>query len=255
MFFFNSLVLLCGVCVLTTGLVTLFSSTNMLNTLIDAQVTDVDITTYPYLLIGVGTVLLVLGLMGCAGAIWQNPGMLTAFSVLMILLLLIQLTGAISAFAYKSEAVEALSNAVVSSAEKAESDQAVCNTWNEILEEYNAAATGNNTQPCPACDAWTQLQQTLSCCGIDGENFVCGENVIECTDAQLGNKCQDAVVADIETNMETVAVAALVFAFLQLAATIFSFLLCSSIRSGRTYKNGVESAPLLADEKSKSSVK
>ncbi|XP_074651823.1 tetraspanin-18-like isoform X2 [Tubulanus polymorphus] len=107
--------------------------------------------TAGYLLIACGAIVLILGFLGCCGAIKESKCMLGTFFALLFLIFIILLVGGILAVVFKNKAVTILKEEMSKS----------------MLKQYGID-TANNKTNLAATDAWNAFQTLFTCCGMEG---------------------------------------------------------------------------------------
>ncbi|XP_067906524.1 tetraspanin-8-like [Heterodontus francisci] len=137
MFFFNFLFWLCGAIILGVSIWLRVSK--------DAgKVTEVNLSEFHpaiNLLIAVGSIIMVLGFLGCCGAIKESKCMLILFFIGLLLILIIQITAGVLGAVYKSKAAS---------------------TLNDTYKEYIPL----NTQKDDIKKEIEEMQQENKCCGL-----------------------------------------------------------------------------------------
>ncbi|NXH42705.1 TSN8 protein, partial [Dicaeum eximium] len=117
------------------------------------------------LLIAVGSIIMVLGFLGCCGAVKESRCMLMLFFIALLLILILQVTGGILGAVYKSQ-VEAVFNLTLSESVKAL--QSTTEEYKEFQEEFQ------------------KLEKKSHCCGLLNGPQDWGENF----DKPSSNICQ-----------------------------------------------------------------
>jgi len=204
--FFNFLAFASGAAILIAGVVFLVTGMKV------AGVDTVNIKVALYVAIAVGGIIMVLGFIGCCGALCESQCLLATFSTIMIILLLVQIAAAIFAFVFK--------------------DNMKGDLFKTSLEKsYTEATTNQNT-----CDAWKLMQDSLKCCGTNGinaPNCNSGGVRLTCPSGANNTPCYTALYEFWANSAMVIGIVFIVFAILELAAVIFSCCLCCSIRNGR----------------------
>jgi len=149
-FFFNFLVFLGGAAVLGVGIWIAVDAGAIAH--ISAIIGANMYKTAAYLLIAAGAVVLILGFLGCCGAIKESKCMLGTFFALLFLIFLIMLVGGILAIVYKNTVIDMMKTEMKTSIEKKYG-------VNVDTDAGNKAVT----------DGWDSLQTLLKCCGIAGD--------------------------------------------------------------------------------------
>jgi len=229
--FFNFLAFISGLAILVAAIVFLVNGkalTDFMTALKDAKIpldslNEADIKVAIYLGIAVGAILMLLGFLGCCGALCENQCLLGMFATIMIIMLCIQIGAAIFAFVTKDKfAGDIITKPMKDSFTKASSEQSLCNSWASMQKSLTCCgiqcAEGEQPGKCqvaPTCkpDGWTTP-------------FIC-------TTEQMAKGCDKAMQNFLMSSAKTIGIVILVFALLELAAVIFSCCLCCEIRKGR----------------------
>ncbi|XP_011784723.1 PREDICTED: tetraspanin-8 isoform X2 [Colobus angolensis palliatus] len=167
MFTFNFLFWLCGVLILALAIWVRVSSDSqeVLNS------TDLGSSSYVAvnILIAVGAIIMILGFLGCCGAIKESRCMLLLFFIGLLLILLLQVAAGILGAVFKSE-----------------SDRII----NETLRENTRLLSTTEESAKQFQQAMAEFQKEFKCCGLIngaadwGNNFQQYPNLCECLDTQ-----------------------------------------------------------------------
>lgn len=143
LFVFNFLLWLGGGLLVATGVLMLIDHT-IVNYLHIVNIKDDDdlLRIAAYVLIAAGGISFFVGLFGCCGAIREHQGLLFVYAALLILILLIEVAGAVLAFYYRSQ----IENGLMDAMKK------------QVKEDYITNST--------TWTAWNLLQQKMKCCGV-----------------------------------------------------------------------------------------
>ncbi|XP_010368180.1 tetraspanin-8 [Rhinopithecus roxellana] len=167
MFTFNFLFWLCGILILALAIWVRVSSDSqeVLNS------TDLSSSSYVAvnILIAVGAIIMILGFLGCCGAIKESRCMLLLFFIGLLLILLLQVAAGILGAVFKSE-----------------SDRII----NETLRENTKLLSTTEESAKQFQQAMVEFQKEFKCCGLIngaadwGNNFQQYPNLCECLDTQ-----------------------------------------------------------------------
>ncbi|XP_002736204.1 tetraspanin-3-like [Saccoglossus kowalevskii] len=193
-----------------------------------------DITKSYYTLIPAGIILgaavflLITGLVGCCGACIESKCLLGTFFTLILLILLLEITGAVLGFVYHGEVKKNIREGM-----------------DDAIHNYN----GNNDSA--GSGSVDYMQEELKCCGVynytdwkDTDYFKktktvptsCCKNTTDCTgslaptetDKLYQDGCFVKLTDIFQDNLKYIAVAACVLAIIMLIGMIFScMLICS----------------------------
>ncbi|CAL8332931.1 unnamed protein product [Merluccius merluccius] len=219
MFIFNGCIFLAGVAVLGVG-IWLKVDEDALNDLL-GSIEDVPgglagLAQVSYLLIGVGAVLLVIGFLGCCGAVRESRCMLMTFFVILLIIFIAEVAAAVLVFVFEKEAA-----AILRSLE------------NEVIDQLKQSYAENNTLPA----LWDTMMQGFECCGFSNyTNFgnvavypapCCNASLVAvegCT-AALAEKsdiegCYDYIVQFIKDNVVIIGAVAVGIAAIEVWKTL-----------------------------------
>ncbi|KAB5523511.1 hypothetical protein PHYPO_G00153370 [Pangasianodon hypophthalmus] len=230
MFFFNGVIFLAGAAILGVGIWVTVDSSSLLGVLsnIDGAPSELaQLANVGYLLIVVGSILAIMGFLGCCGAITENKCMLLIFFIIVLIIFIAEVAGAIVVLVFKPLAKDifvSLNENFVKAIRKDYGDQ----------KDFTAVL--NNTM----------IQ--LKCCGFnnytdfDGSPFesstklypepCCpGSNKCDLSTAESKNVegCFNALVELIENNAALLGGVALGIAALEIAAMVVSMVLYNNI--------------------------
>uniref|UniRef100_A0A8C2J6K3 Tetraspanin n=1 Tax=Cyprinus carpio TaxID=7962 RepID=A0A8C2J6K3_CYPCA len=149
MFLFNGIIFLAGAAILGVGIWVKVDSGSVLSFLQNIQGAPGElgqVLNVGYLLIAVGAVLLILGFLGCCGAIKESRCMLLLFFIIILIVFIAEVAGAIVLLVFKPQAenlIKQMGGEVVKS----------------IRNDYgkNKDITG----------LWNTTMTTLKCCGFN----------------------------------------------------------------------------------------
>ncbi|XP_050180958.1 tetraspanin-8 [Myiozetetes cayanensis] len=131
MFIFNFLFWLCGSIILGVSIWIRVSKDAQQELEIDSSLfAGVD------LLIAVGSIIMVLGFLGCCGAVKESRCMLLLFFIGLLLILILQVTGGILGAVYRSQAEKVLDEALMSSAKKLQGSTQDSKAFQEKFQKF-----------------------------------------------------------------------------------------------------------------------
>ncbi|KAF7633867.1 Tetraspanin [Meloidogyne graminicola] len=155
-----------------------------------------------WILVAVGALLLVVGFLGCCGAACESLVLLSLFSILILILSLIELYVLISLFTNRSELLENLHSAFVKSAETPEGRK--------------------NLKP---------IEDLLQCCGatIETKSIYIKENLCP---GQLENKgdCYSSLINKIDSMGNGLLFCGILLLIIQFFSIMFSNILCKAFQ-------------------------
>uniref|UniRef100_A0A3B3VS86 Tetraspanin n=1 Tax=Poecilia latipinna TaxID=48699 RepID=A0A3B3VS86_9TELE len=113
MFIFNGGIFLAGLVILGVGIWVTVDSDSLLNLVekvVDLPDEVFKLNYVGYMLIGVGAVLLIIGFLGCCGAINENRCMLLTFFSLVLIIFIVEVAGGIVLFVFTDEVDQIFNN-------------------------------------------------------------------------------------------------------------------------------------------------
>ncbi|XP_064637784.1 tetraspanin-18-like isoform X2 [Lineus longissimus] len=147
MFLFNFLIFIGGAALLGVGIWVAVDTTGA-TAILTAFLGSTLYSSAAYILIVCGAIILIIGFLGCCGAIKESKCMLGTFFALMLLIFIILLVGAILAFVFRDTVTSVLKSEMESS----------------LADKYGKTDDTAITQ------AWDSAQELFKCCGVSG-NF------------------------------------------------------------------------------------
>ncbi|KAM9828573.1 CD63 antigen [Syngnathus typhle] len=223
LFFFNFIFWLCGLAMIVVGVLVQVSLHQTV------KISDVSASAAPIVIIAVGVIIFFISFFGCCGAWKENYCMVTLFSILLSLVILVQIAAAITGYVYRNKVSDVVQDSLAD----------MIKSYSNSSAEFKASVDG--------------LQADLKCCGINGSsdwrNFQPGGMSVP--DSCCVNKsancgigtmmdpakvhqegCRDALEKLLKKNILWVIIAALVLALIEVMGVVFACVLMRGIRSG-----------------------
>ncbi|XP_029294535.1 tetraspanin 34a [Cottoperca gobio] len=237
MFVFNGGIFLAGAAILGVGVWVKVDSGSLLG-----LVEDVDgapsglsqLVNVSYLLIAVGSVLLIIGFLGCCGAVKESRCMLLTFFSIVLIIFLIEVAGAVVLLVFNGLADEILGHleddVKKSIGKQYGSSDSFTSLWNATMKEFECCGYKNYTDfdgsPFVTMHGGDIYPQT--CCNATLAVDVCNTN-----NAYHSNidGCFTMLLQLIEDNAVIIAAVALGIAVLEIAAMVVSIVLYKQIGS------------------------
>lgn len=235
MFAFNGIIFLAGIAILGVGIWVKVDSGSILSFLgkIDNVPPELSqVLNVGYLLIAIGAVLVIIGFLGCCGAIRESKCMLLLFFMIVLLIFIAEVAGAVVILVFRPLADELFAK-VGTAAVKS------------IQKDY-----GNNTD---ITGLWNTTMDTLKCCGF--YNYTdfkaspyykmhnssyppqCCPDATPCNEITAAEKkidgCFPKIEQLIDDNTIVIVAVALGIAVLEICAMIVSMILYCQIKSSR----------------------
>ncbi|XP_062874798.1 tetraspanin-1-like [Trichomycterus rosablanca] len=231
MFLFNGIIFLAGAGILAVGIwvkVDSGSILGLLQNLNNGPPELKQVLNVGYLLIAVGAVLLLLGFLGCCGAVRESKCMLLMFFVIILIVFIVEVAGAIVILVFKGVIQTTISQVGVTIVDS-------------IRKDYgkNADVTG----------LWNTTMTVLTCCGFNNYTDFTGSPFVQNTslypqqccktgpcreyNATVSNisGCYPALIKVFEANSIVIIAVALGIAALELISMIVSMTLYCKIKA------------------------
>lgn len=235
MFIFNGGIFLAGAAILGVGVWVKVDSNSLLGFLDHIEEAPSGLSqlvNVSYLLIAVGAVLLIIGFLGCCGAIRESRCMLLTFFIIVLIIFLIEVGGAVVLLVFQSLAADifqSVEKEVINSIRKDYGEDAsLTSLWNATMEEFQCCGYKNYTDfdGSPFSNSLGGDVYPHQCCNSTLTVGVC--NLFEAEDAMIDG-CFDTLLQLIEDNAVLIAGVALGVAALEIAAMVVSMVLYSNI--------------------------
>uniref|UniRef100_A0A3P8U9L1 Tetraspanin n=1 Tax=Amphiprion percula TaxID=161767 RepID=A0A3P8U9L1_AMPPE len=237
LFFFNLLFWLSGCIILAVSIYLKVSKHN--SKITDESLPGVD------LMIAIGVIIMVLGCLGCCGAIRENRCMLLLFFISLLLIFILLLAAGILAAVAENKVRQEVTQEVTGSAffffsNKPSFSVCICFQVEEWVKESLDKFTPLSDQKPDVIEDLEKMQRELKCCGlINGQQDWAGKipnsckcNSTEtstCTGTYYDTPCATQIVKLLESNMEVVIGIAFAIAVLLIFGMVFSMILYCQI--------------------------
>ncbi|XP_047222312.1 tetraspanin 34 [Girardinichthys multiradiatus] len=227
MFIFNGVIFLAGVAILGVGVWVTVDSDSLLGLLdgVEDLPDEVFRLAYVgYVMIGVGAALLVIGFLGCCGAIMENRCMLLTFFSVVLIIFLIEVAGAVVLFVFDDVAEDIFDNLedeVRKTIQKNYGeDEKMTSLWNATMEQFECCGYKNYTDFDDSPFNRPEDNYPSPCCS--GTMVVCSSH-----NAALLSVpgCFVKLVDWLEENSVIIAGVAMGVAALEIAAMVVSMIL------------------------------
>lgn len=210
LFAFNFIFWLAGTAVLAIGLWLRFDSQT--KTMFESDTNGNSFYTGVYILIGAGALMMLVGFLGCCGAIQESECMLGLFFAFLLVIFAIEIAAGIWGFANKDKVVEELQT-----------------FYKETYDKYilNKDASLKETLK--------SIHFALDCCGKAGsvESFLtdtCPKSGLEAFTVQ---GCPSAIAEIFNKKFHIIGAVGIGIAVIMIFGMIFSMILCCAIRNNR----------------------
>ncbi|XP_068447990.1 tetraspanin 34a [Clinocottus analis] len=233
MFIFNGGIFLAGACILGVGVWVKVDSGSLLGLLdnVEGKSGLSQLVNVAYLLIGVGAVLLVIGFLGCCGAVRESKCMLLTFFSIVLIIFIIEVAGAVVLLVVQGLAEQLLdgleTEVRTSIKNNYGSNDKFTSLWNATMEEFQCCGYKNYTDfdGSPFQESKGDLYPD-TCCNATITTTVCNTGIAA---RSMIDGCFHKLLQLIEENAEIIAAVALGIAALEVAAMVVSMVLYKSI--------------------------
>ncbi|KAM4536064.1 tetraspanin 35 [Fundulus diaphanus] len=233
MFAFNGLIFLAGIAILGVGIWVKVDSGSIFNFL--GKIENVppelnQVLNVGYLLIAIGGLLVIIGFLGCCGAIRESRCMLLMFFMIVLLVFIAEVAGAVVILVFRplaDDLLEKVGTAAVKSIKKDYGkDKDITGLWNTTMETLNCCGFYNYTDfsSSPYYVAHNSSYPPQCCLPTSPCNETEGNKV---------EGCFPKIKQLIDGNTVVIVAAALGIAALEICAMIVSMVLYCRIESTR----------------------
>ncbi|KAK2531709.1 CD9 antigen [Columba livia] len=208
LFGFNFIFWLAGTAVLAIGLWLRFDSQT--KSIFELESNNTTFYTGVYILIGAGALMMLVGFLGCCGALQESQCMLGMFFLFLFVIFALEIAAAIWGFANKEKVIEELKG-----------------FYKETYEKRSQAG---------ARETLKAFQVALDCCGLKG--VIEPQYMDTCPKKPLLDllsqvSCPDAIDDVFNSKLNVIGAVGLGIAVIMIFGMIFSMVLCCAIRRNR----------------------
>ncbi|XP_061701946.1 tetraspanin 35 [Syngnathoides biaculeatus] len=236
MFVFNGIIFLAGAAILGVGIWVKVDSGSILSFLgmiEDAPAELSQVLNVGYLLIAVGALLVIIGFLGCCGAIRESKCMLLLFFIIILLVFLAEVAGAVVILVFRPLAEDLFrkfGTAAVGSIKKDYGKNSdITGLWDTTMSTLKCCGIYNSTNFVDSPYYVANNNQYPPLCCPDGTNKPCNQTVIDNFTPIPG--CFVKITQLIDDNMVAIIAVALGIAALELCAMTVSMILYCKIDS------------------------
>ncbi|XP_018426169.1 PREDICTED: tetraspanin-1-like [Nanorana parkeri] len=227
MFIFNGIIYVGGVTVLGVGIWVKVDGGSFLKILVSAAPQLMQLVNVGYLCIAVGGFLMVMGFLGCYGAVKESRCMLMIFFIIVLIIFIVEMVGAVVVLAFSSLSkifIDYLGNAAV---------------------KYLRNDYGQNNE---LTTVWNSTMKEMKCCGFNGyKDFInstyyrnnnefppiCCAKLRPCQESSISSQIKGCLLAFeyfLGQNGKIVGGVALVICGLEFAAMMVALMLFRHIK-------------------------
>ncbi|KAF3700615.1 Tetraspanin-1 [Channa argus] len=234
MFVFNGIIFLAGAAILGVGIWVKVDSSSILSFLgkIPNVPTELSqVLNVGYLLIAIGVLLVVIGFLGCCGAIRESRCMLLLFFIIVLLVFIAEVAGAIVILVFRPLANQMFTKIGIAAAQNIHteygSNSDVTGLWNSAMTTMNCCGFNNATDfvDSPYYKANGDQVPPLCCPG-----FINPCNITVATNSTITG-CFPKIQQLVDNNTVAIVAVALGIAALEVCAMAVSMILFCRIKS------------------------
>ncbi|XP_027694576.1 CD9 antigen [Vombatus ursinus] len=210
LFGFNFIFWLAGIAVLAIGLWLRFDSQT--KSIFEQEENNSSFYTGVYILIGAGALMMLVGFLGCCGAVQESQCMLGLFFAFLLVIFAIEIAAAIWGYSHKEEVIK------------------------EIQEFYRETYNKMRTKEGPYKDTLKAIHHALNCCGLTG---VLDQLITDtCPNKDLVTAvtikpCPTVIEEVFNNKFHIIGAVGIGIAVVMIFGMIFSMILCCAIRRNR----------------------
>ncbi|XP_028828322.1 tetraspanin 34a [Denticeps clupeoides] len=227
MFIFNGIIFVAGAAILGLGIWVAVDSSSLLGFLdhIEGAPPELaQLANVGYLLIGVGGVLVLMGFLGCCGAVRESRCMLLTFFIIVLIIFLAEVAGAVVILVFQpvfNKLLEDIGEKVVQSIGTSYGeDQGFTDLWNSTMDQLNCCGYYNYTDFSGSPFVTDYKAYPVQCCSA-GDSW-CSVDSAKLSDVE---GCFPRLVRLLEDNAGIVGGVALGICAIEIAAMIVSMTL------------------------------
>lgn len=166
-----------------------------------------------YILIAVGALMMVVGFLGCCGAIQESPCMLGLFFFFLLLIFAVEVAAGIWGFSNQGKVVEDITQ-----------------FYRQTIENYK------DTRQEALKRTLILIQQGLNCCGPSSEKFEFDQETCpgrQGLDEFITKSCPDAIDEVFNSKLHIIGGVGIGIGIVMVFGMLFSMMLCCAIRKTR----------------------
>ncbi|XP_019399766.1 PREDICTED: CD9 antigen [Crocodylus porosus] len=208
LFVFNFIFWLAGTAVLAIGLWLRFDAQT--KSIFELESNNTTFYTGVYILIGAGALMMLVGFLGCCGALQESQCMLGLFFAFLLVIFAIEIAAAIWGFANRDTVIQE-------------------------VKDFYTATYHKRSQPA-ARETLRAFQHALNCCGLTGaleQQFMDTCPKKELLESLTVPSCPAAIEEVFNSKLNVIGAVGIGIAVVMIFGMIFSMILCCAIRRSR----------------------
>ncbi|XP_029453125.1 CD9 antigen [Rhinatrema bivittatum] len=212
LFIFNFIFWLAGTAVLAIGLWLRFDKQT--KSMFDVETNHSSFYTGVYILIGAGALMMVVGFLGCCGAIQESQCMLVLFFTFLLIIFAIEIAAGIWGFTNKDKVIDELKS-----------------FYKDTYMKYQANKEDSVKETLKG------IQLALNCCGMLGAADLTVSDICPKQDGLISTitvkDCPSAIGDVFNSKFHIIGAVGIGIGVVMIFGMIFSMVLCSAIRNNR----------------------
>uniref|UniRef100_A0A336N925 Tetraspanin n=1 Tax=Culicoides sonorensis TaxID=179676 RepID=A0A336N925_CULSO len=223
LFGFNFLFAVTGIILLSVGL-TVQGAYHGYNDVLDSGFYSV-----PSLLIAIGSIIFFIAFFGCCGAIKENYCMTLTFSILLIVVFILELSAGISGYVLRNQTTRLVGDGLSKTMEDYSKSEEITKIWDEIQMDFKCCGVHKPEDWIPILNTTESGGLPMSCCEPKFGNI--GSSSCKSTDENVyKNGCIDEFGKFVRAHAVSIGAAGLILACIQLIGIFFACLITKQLR-------------------------
>ncbi|XP_071330696.1 tetraspanin 35 [Trachinotus anak] len=235
MFVFNGIIFLAGAAILGVGIWVKVDSGSILSFLGKIENAPAELSqvlNVGYLLIAIGALLVVIGFLGCCGAVKESKCMLLLFFIIILLVFIAEIAGAVVILVFRPLANELIQTLGTAAVQNIKSDYGknpdITGLWNTTMDTLKCCGFCNSSDFVGSPYYVSHENQfPPQCC--PGTNYPCNQTVADSVTSVTG--CFPKIKQLIDDNTVVIVAVALGIAALEICAMVVSMILFCRVKS------------------------
>ncbi|XP_040013010.1 tetraspanin 35 isoform X2 [Xiphias gladius] len=235
MFFFNGIIFLAGAAILGVGIWVKVDSGSILSFLGKIENAPAELSqvlNVGYLLVAIGALLVIIGFLGCCGAVRESKCMLLLFFIIVLLVFIAEVAGAVVILVFRPLADELIQKFGTAAVRNIKTDYGenpdITGLWNTTMSTLKCCGFYNSSDFVDSpYYVNSDKQYPPQCC--PGTNYPC--NKTEADNVTTVTGCFPKIRQLIDDNTVVMVAVALVIAALEICALAVSMTLFCRIKS------------------------
>lgn len=222
LFVFNAAFFVIGVILIAMGVFAIVSVSDFKDFDVDA------IMSISGVFIAVGLVVFIIAFLGCCGAFKKSHWMMYAYSIAILVLLLLQVAMGIYAIVERGAITDVFSDSLDATQEDYQTDRSTQKAWDALQEKLECC--GNATGPSSWAVAYPNTVEVPDSCCIE-QTDGCGAAITAYTDADIFQKdCVKVAETKIDDSLIALGLVAIILGLIQIVGILAGCCLGNAFR-------------------------